>query len=123
MIIGIGCDIVDHDLTQLLDWQSDLVLLNRIYSKKEIKLYKTQENIEFLAGRYAGKEAVLKSLGTGMRDGISLKNIQILRSKKGKPKIKVKGKVKKISDSLGIRAWFVSISHSSSYSLAFVIAK
>ncbi|HSZ85832.1 MAG TPA: holo-ACP synthase [Puia sp.] len=123
MIIGIGCDVVNHRTTKLLKWETDIDLLKRFFSPKELNLYSTQKKLKFLAGRFAAKEAVLKCLGTGMQDGISLTQIQILETNYSQPEIKLIGKPKKISDNLGIVVWHVSISHSIHYSMAFVIAE
>ncbi|HMK16846.1 MAG TPA: holo-ACP synthase [Chitinophagaceae bacterium] len=123
MIIGIGCDVVDHNITKLIGWETDSELLERFLSQSELEQFQINKTIKFLASRYAVKEAVLKSLGTGMQDGISLKDIEVLQSEEGKPGIKLNGEVKRISDELGIKSWYVTITHTKSYSLAFVIAE
>ena len=122
-IIGIGCDITSHEVTDRLNWNSDKGVLERIFSKSEIDLYKENSSITFLCGRFAAKEALLKSIGTGMEDGISLKDIEVIRLPNGQPTIKVTGRVKEIADSLGINNWQVSISHSDKSSIAFIIAE
>ena len=123
MIIGIGCDIVDHEISKNLNWDSDVSILTRIFSQREIEIYSLKKEVKFLFGRFAGKEAVMKCLGTGMQDGIALCDIQILQSAEGKPILELCGTVKKISDELGINQWHLSITHSSRYSLAFVTAE
>lgn len=123
MIIGVGCDIVEHNITEVLNWEFDSNILKRIFSQEELVLYENQKNKNFIVGRFAAKEAVLKCLGTGMQDGISLTDIRILQLENGKPIINVQGEVKKISNYLGIESWHISISHSTNYSFAFVIAE
>lgn len=123
MIIGIGCDIVEHDRSKKLKWHSDVNLQKRIFSQKEIDIYSIHESIEFLAGRFAAKEAILKCLGTGMFDGISLTDIQINQLENGKAQVELLGQVKVISDNLGINVWHVSITHSNNCSFASVIAE
>ncbi len=123
MIIGIGCDIVEHEISKSLKWGSDLSVLNRIFSQKEIEIYFSQKELKFLSGRFAAKEAVLKCLGTGMKDDIALTDIQILQSPEGKPLLELYGEVKKLSDQMGICFWHISITHSTHYSLAFVTAE
>lgn len=123
MIIGIGCDIVEHRMTKKLKWNSDTELLKRILSPKELELYYNNQTVKFISGRFAVKEAVIKCLGTGMQDEISLADIQILKGKTGKPELELMGEVKKISNDSGISLWHVSITHSTSYSLGFVIAE
>lgn len=123
MIIGVGCDIVEHDTTKILKWESDSTILKRIFTNQEIEMYSQDCNLKFLAGRFAAKEAVLKCLGSGMQDGLSLRDIQIAKSSEGKPTLELFGGVRVISDSAGINSWHLSISHSKNHSIAFVIAE
>lgn len=123
MIIGVGCDLVEHKLTKQLNWNLNEPALKRIFSPKELALFEGEKTIKFLAGRFAAKEAVLKCIGSGMEDGISLPDIEILREKDGKPEIRIGGDVKNLSDRMGINSWNLSISHSRTHSLAFVIAQ
>ncbi|WP_156308884.1 holo-ACP synthase [Sphingobacterium endophyticum] len=123
MIISIGCDIVEHDVSKKLNWESDELILARIFSERELKLCSTKKTLQFLSGRFAAKEAILKCLFTGMEDGISLTEIEILKDDRGKPIIVLSGMPLKISNLLGIQNWIVSISHSSSFSQAFIIAE
>jgi holo-[acyl-carrier protein] synthase len=123
MIVGIGCDIVDHETSKKLRWDSDVSIINRIFSRREIDIYLSNKELRFLCGRFAAKEAVLKSLGTGMQDGIALTDIQIVQSQEKRPVIELFGTPKELSDRLGIDFWHISITHSSQYSTAFVIAE
>ena len=122
MIVGIGCDIVDHETTRELDWSSARIL-KRIFSTKELELYETHKIESFLCGRFAAKEALLKSLGSGMKDGIALTDIQILQTDAGQPVIHIQGEVERTAKLLGIVSWYVSISHSNRSSIAFVVAE
>ena len=123
MIVGIGCDIVEHEITRTLNWESDISALNRIFTKKELGFCPPQKKLSFLSGRFAAKEAVFKCLGTGMQDGIAFTSIQILQLLNGQPQIELLGEVKKIADTLGINFWHVSITHSSNYSMAIATAE
>jgi holo-[acyl-carrier protein] synthase len=123
MIVGIGSDIVEHNTTKALNWDSDEAVRQRIFSAEELSICNTEKVIKFLSGRFAAKEAVLKCIGTGMQEGISLKDIQILSDNHGKPVIKLIGQIKIISNKRGINLWHVSITHSSNHSVAFVIAE
>ena len=77
-IFGIGTDIVnikrmDHSLKR-----KGLSFLNRIFTKKEISYCKNKKNSSaFYAKRFAAKEAFSKALGTGIRNGINFKDIEI----------------------------------------------
>lgn len=123
MIVGIGCDIVEHETVKILEWTKQATTLSKIFSKKELELYYSKEDEKFLIGRFAAKEAIVKCLGTGMQDGIALTDIQILHSNSGQPTISLLGKVKKISTDMKINFWHITITHSDKFTMAFVIAE
>jgi holo-[acyl-carrier protein] synthase len=123
MIIGIGCDVVDHNTTKNLSWADNLQKLQRIFSSREMALFEIQKTDRFISGRFAGKEAVLKCLGTGMRDGLSLKDVEILQTDAGQPVIHIEGETQKLARRMGITNWHISISHTSHNSTAFVVAE
>ena len=92
IIFGIGTDIVNiKRMEKLLSKQGD-IFKKRVFSKKEI-LYceKKVNSSSYYAKRFAAKEAFSKALGTGIRKGINLKDIEIFNDKGGKPNIKLKG--------------------------------
>ncbi len=76
------------------------------------------------AARFAAKEAGIKALGIGM-SGIGIDNtfqeIEIVRSKAGKPGLSLKGWTEKISRKRDIDQLTVSLSHSANYAVAIVI--
>ena len=125
MIIGIGCDTVDHSITEKLEWGTNHQIRARIFSINELKLlpFQNLHHIAFLAGRFAIKEAVLKCLGTGMVDGISLKEIETLNDIRRKPTIYLNGDVLRMANEKGIAIWHVSLTHTIKYTTAFVIAE
>lgn len=123
MIIGIGSDIVEHDVTEKLQWSSDMTLLKRIFSSQELELYRAEPSIKFLSARFAVKEAVLKCLGVGMEEGLALTEIQTLNDKNGKPRVELTGEVKKLADAKNIEVLHVSITYTKNLSLAFIIAE
>ena len=69
-----------------------LSLKKKIFSKNEIIYCEKKQNPSpFYAKRFAAKEALSKALGTGIRKGISFKNIEIFNDKLGKPFINLNG--------------------------------
>lgn len=123
MIIGIGCDIVNHERLEKLNWSTDLDFQRRILSDEEYLLFQEVKDVKFIAGRFAAKEAVVKCLGTGMEDGISFTHIKILQNLEGAPKIMIIGPEIELVKDKGIESWHVSISHTDDYSIAVVIAE
>lgn len=123
MIVGVGCDIVDHSMTRRLEWSSNAIVQKKIFSVNEIDLAKGQKTDRFFSGRFAAKEAVLKCLGTGMRDGIALTHVQVLQTISGQPIIQLEAEAQNIAQKMGINNWHVSISHTDHSSCAFVVAE
>jgi holo-[acyl-carrier protein] synthase len=76
----------------------------------------------YYAGRFAGKEAVSKALGTGMAGEVTVHTIEILRLSSGAPSVHVIGGAKEVADGLGVTHWFISISYSGGLAIASVIA-
>jgi holo-[acyl-carrier protein] synthase len=93
--------------------------LNRIFTSEELNL--CGRKCGRLACRFAGKEAVMKALGTGVR-GISWKEIEILSEKSGKPFVRLHGNARIKADILGLGELAISLSDSKEYAIAFVVA-
>ena len=91
-IFGIGTDIVNIKRIKKILKNNGTRFKNKIFSESEINYCeKKRDPAPFYAKRFAAKEAFSKALGTGIRKGISLKNIIIFNDVYGKPKIKLKG--------------------------------
>jgi len=82
----------------------------------------SRRRAERYAARFAAKEAVLKAIGTGWRDGISWQDVEVKRSPMGEPSLVLSGKCAEVATSLGIVDWRVSLSHTDLYAVASVIA-
>lgn len=78
--------------------------------------------LEYLAGRFAAKEGVLKALGTGLSGGVKWTDIEVARSASGAPELRLSGSARARAEELGIRGWLVSISHAAGVAIASVIA-
>ena len=91
-IFGIGTDIVNIRRIEQSLKKHKSSFKNRIFSKKEIFYCEKRKNPgAFYAKRFAAKEAFSKALGTGIRKGVNLKNIEITNNVYGKPSISLKG--------------------------------
>ena len=93
-IFGIGTDIVNIKRIERSLKKHGTRFKNKIFSKSEISYCEKKKNSSaFYAKRFAAKEALSKALGTGIRKGVNLKNIEISNNIHGKPFILLKGKV------------------------------
>jgi holo-[acyl-carrier protein] synthase len=116
----IGTDIVEVTrITEVINRWGER-FLNRVYTESELKICK--RNPARLASRFAGKEAVMKALGTGAR-GISWREIEIVSEPSGKPVVHLYGKAREKADSLGLDELAISLSDSKKYAVAFVVGE
>jgi len=118
MIYGIGIDMIEINRIEKILYRKEKSFTNKILSNNE----KTEcpiniiKKTEYIAGRFAGKEALAKAFGTGIGNQISWKNIEILNCDSGKPYINFK---KNFNDKNFI--YHISISHTKTLAVAQVI--
>ena len=122
-ILGIGVDIIENSRIKRSIKKKSFI--TRIFSKSEI-LYSKQlkDKTNYYAKRFAAKEALAKSIGTGFRDNLRFKDISIINNKVGKPSFLITNKLKMIiKKQLKVSSFnfFLSISDENKYSIAFVI--
>ena len=122
-ILGIGTDIVKNARFKFLIKKKNFI--NRTFGKKEIRLsQKLSNKSNFFSKRFAAKEAFAKSLGTGFRNNLNLKDIEILNDKMGKPFYIKSRKIDKLINKIFKTKkynLFLSISDEKDYSVAFTI--
>ncbi|WP_405961094.1 holo-ACP synthase [Streptomyces sp. NBC_00024] len=98
MSLRIGVDVLDRDELRALlgrPW-----FLRFGYAPEETALADAmgaERRLEFLAGRFAAKEAVLKVLGTGMLQGVAPHEIWVDRDTDGAPVVRFRGRAARLS--------------------------
>ena len=94
--------------------------LARIYTEREIDYCRgrTPE----LAARFAGKEAVMKALGTGVR-GLRWREIEILANARGKPVVILHGAAQRRSHDIGLERIEISLTHERTMVCAFAVGQ
>lgn len=114
MIVGTGIDIVEMNrIKDVMARQKSFT--TRILTNKEQQYFEAlsaNRQIEFLAGRFAAKEAFAKAFGTGIGKELSWQDMEIIPNETGKPVFISK----KYSGTIHL-----SISHSKEYAVANVI--
>jgi holo-[acyl-carrier protein] synthase len=122
-IIGTGIDIVENSRIKKSILSNSF--LNRIFTNEEILISKNMRNkSSYFAKRFAAKEAFVKSLGTGFRNGFDFQDISVINDKLGKPSFFISKKIKnmiKKKFKINTFNFFLSISDEKKYSIAFVI--
>lgn len=122
MITGIGTDLVFIPRIQrLLDkWGNKAA--ERILDSIEMQAFaKAAHPAAFLAKRFAAKEAAAKALGTGFRQGLSLRHIGVRNDAAGKPALSLQDVAKRCAERQTIQHIFVSLSDDGDYASAYVI--
>lgn len=92
--------------------------LRRVYTERERDRYRNR--ISELAARFAAKEAISKALGTGIR-GIKWREMEVLPNRRGKPIVVLHGTAADRAALLGITDFDISLTHSRSDAMAFVV--
>jgi len=121
--IGIGVDIININRIKFLLKNKNFI--NRIFSKNEILVSKKIINkTNYFSKRFAAKESLVKALGTGFRNNLNFKDIEINNDKLGKPYYLVNPKIKQLikkRKKVNNFELFLSISDEKDYSVAFTI--
>ncbi|MDK2586896.1 holo-ACP synthase [Romboutsia sedimentorum] len=92
--------------------------LEKIFTNDEIKYFESNGfKAESIAGNFAAKEAISKSMGTGIRN-FNFKDIEVLRDELGKPIVKTYNNLEQICIDYNVLEIKVSISHCKQYAVA-----
>ncbi len=96
--------------------------LARVYTAGERAYAEPRaRRVEHYAARFAAKEAVLKAIGTGWRDGIAWTDVEVVHDPAGKPEVKLHGEAARVAASLGIVRWVLSLTHTKEMAFASAI--
>jgi holo-[acyl-carrier protein] synthase len=121
MIHGIGTDLVYIPRMEALLLRHGMKFARRILGDAEFaEFQQSPKPAEFIAKRFAAKEAAAKALGTGFRDGLSLKHISVGHDELGRPILNFAGVATALIEQLQINHSHLSLSDERDYALAFV---
>lgn len=122
-IFGIGVDIVNVARMDGLLARYGERFPVRILHEDELDAFEASaQQSAFLAKRFAAKEAVSKAMGTGFRNGMSLRDIAVGHDALGRPLVTLSGKSAAIATELGICDWFISLADERDVAIAYVTA-
>ncbi len=124
MIYGIGIDIVEIERIQKSINRFNMAFCYKILHAKELEVMPSLESpkcLSWLAARFTAKEAAVKALGTGFRNGIGFKSIAVLNNSLGKPELFFFDKALEAYNKREIIRSHVSLSHERSNAIAYVV--
>ncbi len=124
MIYGIGVDIAEINRIEKAVKRFGMAFCYKILHSKEIEVMPSLESsrcIAWIAARFTAKEAAVKALGTGFRNGITFKSIAVLNNSLGKPELFFFDKALEFHNKKEIVRTHVSLSHERNNAIAYVV--
>ena len=118
-VLGIGVDLVRISrMREVLDRWHDRFLA-RVFTDEEIAYCRRRRDpVPHFAARFAAKEAGLKALGTGLRLGISWRELEVRRERGAAPRLVLSGRSREIGLRRGGRRMLLALTHEGDYALA-----
>ena len=117
-MLSVGVDIVEIPRIQAALERWGHRFLNKVYTPGELEY--CGQRVPELAVRFAGKEAVMKVLGTGNR-GVAWREVEIVPLKGGKPTVWLHCRAEARARKLGLKEVAISLSHSQEYAVASAV--
>ena len=118
-MLSTGVDFIEIDrVASVLDRYGDR-FLRRVFTPGEIAYCRGRA--PNLAARFAAKEAVMKSLGTGFR-GVGWRDVEVVRAPSGAPSPRLHGRARRRAERLGVTEIAITLSHSRDYAMVVAVA-
>ena len=122
MVVGTGIYLVNIDRIERLMARWGDPFLGRVFTEKEIVWCQRRARPpECFATRFAAKEAFLKAIGWGLRNGIQWTDIEVENDPMGKPMFSFHRKAKEVCETLRIKKALLTLSHDRPYAVAHVL--
>jgi len=123
-ILGIGTDLVELERLEATLRDHGQRLTDRICRPGEVKADRRGKSlVQHIGGLFAAKEAVLKALGTGWSQGLGFRQVEVIASDGGAPRICLHDRAAARANEMGVRTIHVSISHERRFAMAVAIAE
>ena len=121
MIVGVGVDAVEIDRFRR-SLERTPSMKTRLFTSEELEYVKPHDDpTPSLAARFAAREAVMKAMGVGL-GAFEFHDVWVKRAESGRPTLAVTGRAEQIANELGVTEWHLSITHTASTAIAYVIA-
>jgi holo-[acyl-carrier protein] synthase len=119
MQLSTGVDLIEIERVREAIARHGEQFLRRVFTEAELRA--CNGRAESLAARFTAKEAAAKALGTGIGD-VGWKDIEIVGDENRAPALKLHGPALRKADEKGLKSWALSLSHTHSHAIAFVVA-
>jgi holo-[acyl-carrier protein] synthase len=126
-IAGTGIDLIEVDrVRRALDRaETGTRFRTRVFTQGEQEYCESRGRARYqsYAARFAAKEAVMKALGTGWSRNVGWEDIEVVRERGRAPRIELSGKAADYAQRKGIKHLHVTITHTKTQAMAYVIAE
>lgn len=123
MVKGVGVDMVEIERVRQLV-EKDGGFAARVFTEKEIAYCESKfSRAQHYAARFTAKEAFFKALGTGFRDGMSWRDVEVENDELGKPQLRLAAAALRQFRSRKLKRALLSISHTREMAVALVIVE
>ncbi len=122
MIIGNGIDLAEPARLRKACERRGPRFLERLFTAAErADCERALDPWPRYASRFAAKEAFLKAMGTGLREGMSWLNMEVRKDALGKPELHLSGRAAELAAERGVRRVHLSLSDLPTMSAASVV--
>ncbi|NIR32071.1 MAG: holo-ACP synthase [Gammaproteobacteria bacterium] len=122
MIVGVGTDIVRVARMEANLQRHGERFARRVLSPEELEEFRnTTRGAQFLAKRFAAKEAAVKAMGRGFTEGLTLREIATAHDRRGRPELTCRGRAAELLEQLGVTTSYLSVADEEDYAIAFVV--
>ncbi|MGO8675364.1 MAG: holo-ACP synthase [Limisphaerales bacterium] len=122
MILGLGIDMIEVARVAASHERFGERFLNRVFLPDEIRYCLShQKPAQFLAARFAAKEAISKAFGTGIGAQLGWLDMEVRRRDSGEPFVVLHGAGRKLFEQRGAQALLLSLSHAQLHAVAVAI--
>jgi holo-[acyl-carrier protein] synthase len=121
VIRGIGVDAVDVERFRR-SLERTPTMRERLFVAEELEYVAPKvDPVPSLAARFAAREAVMKALGVGL-GAFGFHDVWVSRAESGAPSLVVMGAASDLATAAGVTTWHLSITHTDTLAIAFVVA-
>ena len=122
MIVGTGVDLAEVDRVRKAIERFGERFLQRVFTPAEIAYVERRgSRYQRYAARFAAKEAGMKAIGTGWRQGVTFRDFEVANLPSGRPTLRLHGRAAEFAAQLGVKRISLSLTHTAANGMAFVI--
>jgi holo-[acyl-carrier protein] synthase len=122
MIVGTGIDLAEVDRIRRAFERFGDRFRDRVFTPTEIAYAESKVNrYERYAARFAAKEAGMKAIGTGWKQGVRWRDFEVVNLFSGRPTLQLHGQAAAVAKKLGVKHVSLSLTHTVAQGMAFVV--